>query len=435
MKETPLILVVDDTLANLEVVTAALEDAGFEVAIATDGERAIKQATISQPDLILLDVMMPGIDGFETCRRLKAAPATSEIPIIFMTALSDTIDKVRGFNLGAVDYVTKPFQEAELLARVKTQLKLRSLQQSLEQQVEQRTAELKAALQQVQQSQVQLVQSEKMAALGQLVAGVAHEINNPINFIHGNLTYVQEYAEDLLSFLQLYHQHSANAAPELQIAAENLDLEFIQYDLPKTLASMEIGTQRICEIVRSLRIFSRVDEVECKAVDIHEGINSTLLILQHRLKSKPEHPEIQVIRDYGQLPPVECYAGSLNQVFMNILVNAIDALEELNVKRTYQENQNNPSQITIRTSVIDHQWVQIAIADNGSGIPQEIQQRIFDPFFTTKPTGKGTGMGMSISRQIIAEKHGGNLLCSSIPGKGAEFIIQIPIRQQICAAS
>jgi two-component system NtrC family sensor kinase len=434
MKDTPLILVVDDTPANLEVVAEALGDAGFEVAIATDGERAIKQATISQPDLILLDVMMPGIDGFETCRRLKAAPATSEIPIIFMTALSDTTDKVRGFNLGAVDYVTKPFQEAELLVRVKTQLKLRNLQQSLEQQVEQRTAELKAALQQVQQSQVQLVQSEKMAVLGQLVAGVAHEINNPINFIHGNLAHFQEYAEDMLSFMQLYQQHSANSAPELQTAAENLDLEFIQQDLPKTLASMKIGTQRICEIVRSLRNFSRIDESEFKAVDIHEGINSTLLILQHRLKSKPEHPEIQVIRDYGQLPPVECYAGSLNQVFMNILANAIDALEELNTKRTYQENQDNPSQITIRTSVIDHQWVEIAIADNGSGIPKEIQQRIFEPFFTTKPVGKGTGIGMSISHQITTEKHRGKLVCSSTPGKGAEFIIQIPIQQQIYVA-
>ncbi|MBD1865555.1 MULTISPECIES: sensor histidine kinase [Trichocoleus] len=435
MKDAPLILVVDDTPTNLEVVTEALGDAGFEVAIATDGERAIKQATISQPDLILLDVMMPGIDGFETCHRLKATPTTREIPIIFMTALSDTTDKVRGFNLGAVDYVTKPFQEAELLARVTTQLKLRNLQQSLEQQVEQRTAELRAALQQVQQSQVQLVQSEKMALLGQLVAGVAHEINNPINFIHGNLSHVQEYTEDVLSFVQLYQQHSANSAPELQAAAENLDLEFIQHDLPKTLASMKIGTQRIFEIVRSLRTFSRVDESECKAVNIHEGIDSTLLILQHRLKNKPEHPEIQVIRDYGQLPPVACYAGSLNQAFMNILANAIDALEELDAKRTYQEDQNKPSQITIRTSVINHQSVEIAIADNGSGIPKEIQQRIFDPFFTTKPAGKGTGMGMSISHQIITEKHRGKLLCSSTSGKGAEFIIQIPIQQQICAAS
>lgn len=426
MKENPLILVVDDTPANLEVVAEALGDAGFEVAIATDGERAIKQATISQPDLILLDVMMPGIDGFATCRRLKAAATTCDIPVIFMTALADTTDKVRGFNLGAVDYVTKPFQEAELLARVTTQLKLRHLHQTLEQQVEQRTAELQNALQQVQQSQVQLVQSEKMAVLGQLVAGIAHEINNPVNFIHGNLTHVQAYTEDLLSFVQLYQQHKVNAAPELQNAVADLDLEFIQEDLPKTLTSMKMGTQRIYEIVRSLRNFSRLDEADCKAVDIHEGINSTLLILQHRLKSTPEHPEIQVIRDYGQLPLIECYAGSLNQVFMNILANAIDALEELSTKRSYQENQNHPSRITIRTAAIDDQWVQITIADNGSGIPKELQQRIFDPFFTTKPIGKGTGMGMSISYQIVTEKHQGKLICISTPGQGTELTIQIP---------
>ncbi|MBI4783146.1 MAG: hybrid sensor histidine kinase/response regulator [Oscillatoriophycideae cyanobacterium NC_groundwater_1537_Pr4_S-0.65um_50_18] len=429
MINTPLILVVDDTPANLEVVAEALDNAGFEVAIATDGERAIKQATLSQPDLILLDVMMPGINGFETCRRLKTAPATCDIPVIFMTALSDTTDKVTGFSLGAVDYVTKPFQEAELIARVTTQLKLRHLHQTLELQVEQRTAELADALQQVQQSQVQLVQSEKMAVLGQLVAGVAHEINNPVNFIHGNITHVQTYIEDLLTFMQLYQQHSAHSAPELQNAAADLDLEFIQQDLPKTLASMKMGTQRICEIVRSLRNFSRLDEADYKAVDIHEGIESTLLILQHRFKNKPESPEIRVIREYGQLPPVECYAGSLNQVFMNILANAIDALEELSTKHAYPENKIHAGQITIRTSAMNSQWVQIAIADNGSGISKETQQRIFDPFFTTKPIGKGTGMGLSISYQIITEKHRGKLICSSSPEKGTEFIIQIPIRQ------
>lgn len=430
MKDTQLILVVDDTPANLEVVAEALDDAGFEVAIATDGERAIKQAMISQPDLILLDVMMPGIDGFETCRRLKLSPITCDIPVIFMTALSNTTDKVKGFNLGAVDYVTKPFQEAELLARVNTQLKLRHLHQTLEQKVEQRTAELQTALKQVQQSQMQMVQSEKMAVLGQLVAGVAHEINNPVNFIHGNLVHVQGYTEDLLSFVRFYQQHRANSAPELQNAALDLDLEFIQQDLPKTLMSMKMGTHRICEIVRSLRNFSRLDEAEFKAVDIHEGINSTLLILQHRLKSKPEHPEIQVIRDYGQLPPVECYAGSLNQVFMNLLANALDAIEEHTSQRTYQENRENPGQITIRTTVLDSQWVEIAIADNASGIPKEIQQRIFDPFFTTKPVGKGTGMGLSISYQIVTEKHKGKLTCASTSQLGTEFIIQIPIRQQ-----
>lgn len=432
MKHVPLILVVDDTPANLEVVAEVLSDAGYEVAIATDGERAIKQANLSQPDLILLDVMMPGIDGFETCRQLKASATTGDIPVIFMTALSDTTDKVRGFTLGAVDYITKPFQTAELLARVTTQLKLRHLSQTLEQQVEQRTTELKETLLQLQQSQMQIVQSEKLATLGQLVAGVAHEINNPVNFIHGNLTHVQGYATDLLSFVELFQRHRANAAPELQQAAADLDLDFIQDDLPKTLASMKVGTQRIYEIVRSLRNFSRSDEAGYSIVDIHEGLDSTLLILQHRLKGKPEHPEIQVIRDYGQLPLVECHAGSMNQVFMNILANAIDALEELHTRCSAPERQQHLGQITIRTTMIDDEWIQIAIADNGPGIPPDLQSRIFDPFFTTKPMGKGTGIGMSISHQIITEKHRGKLICVSSPNQGAEFMIQIPVRQQNC---
>jgi len=429
MKESQLVLVVDDTPVNLEVVADALSDAGFEVAIATDGERAIKQVGMSQPDLILLDVMMPGIDGFETCRRLKASPATCDIPVIFMTALSDITDKERGFQLGAVDYITKPFQETELLARVTTHLKLRHLHQTLEQQVKQRTSELKAALQQAQQSQIQLVQSEKMAMLGQLVAGVAHEINNPVNFIHGNLTYVQEHTEDILSFVQLYHQHSGSSAPELQNAAANLDLEFIQEDLPKTLASMRIGTQRIRQIVLSLRNFSRMDEAEFKAVDIHEGIDSTLMILQHRLTARPECPAIEVIRNYATLPLVECYPGPLNQVLMNLLANAIDALEEANAKRTFDEIKDNPSQITIRTCM-SGQWVEIAILDNGPGIPEKVREQIFAPFFTTKPIGKGTGMGLSISHQIIVEKHGGKLECFSNPNQGTEFMIQIPVQQQ-----
>jgi signal transduction histidine kinase len=429
MKESQLVLVVDDTPVNLEVVADALSDAGFEVAIATDGERAIKQVGMSQPDLILLDVMMPGIDGFETCRRLKASPATCDIPVIFMTALSDITDKERGFQLGAVDYITKPFQETELLARVTTHLKLRHLHQTLEQQVKQRTSELKAALQQAQQSQIQLVQSEKMAMLGQLVAGVAHEINNPVNFIHGNLTYVQEHTEDILSFVQLYHQHSGSSAPELQNAAANLDLEFIQEDLPKTLASMRIGTQRIRQIVLSLRNFSRMDEAEFKAVDIHEGIDSTLMILQHRLTARPECPAIEVIRNYATLPLVECYPGPLNQVLMNLLANAIDALEEANAKRTFDEIKDNPSQITIRTCM-SGQWVEIAILDNGPGIPEKVKEQIFAPFFTTKPIGKGTGMGLSISHQIIVEKHGGKLECFSNRNQGTEFMIQIPVQQQ-----
>ncbi|WP_414569000.1 ATP-binding protein [Nostoc sp. CCY 9925] len=306
---------------------------------------------------------------------------------------------------------------------------LEKSKEELEDRVEERTTELKNTLEELQRTQSQVVQSEKMSSLGQLVAGVAHEINNPVNFIHGNLAHVQEYTQDLLAFVQLYQQRDSNPAPEIQIAAEDMDLEFLQQDLPKLLSSMKVGTDRIRQIVLSLRNFSRIDEAEFKSVDIHQGIDSTLMILQHRLKAKPEQPEIQVIKDYGNVPLVECYAGQLNQVFMNILVNAIDALEESHAKLNFQQIEDNPGRIIIRTSVVNTTWVEVAIADNGVGISQEFQQRIFDPFFTTKPIGKGTGMGMSISYQIVTEKHGGKLECFSTIGKGTEFIIQIPLRK------
>ncbi|HYX17916.1 MAG TPA: ATP-binding protein, partial [Nostoc sp.] len=308
---------------------------------------------------------------------------------------------------------------------------LEKSKEELEDRVEERTTELKNALGELQRTQSQVIQSEKMSSLGQLVAGVAHEINNPVNFIHGNLVHVQEYTQDLLALVQLYQQHDSNPASEIQTAVEDMDLEFLQEDLPKMLSSMKVGTDRIRQIVLSLRNFSRMDEAEFKSVDIHEGIDSTLMILQHRLKAKPEQPEIEVIKDYDNVPLIECYAGQLNQVFMNILVNAIDALEESNALRTYQEIEDNPSRIKIRTSVVNSTWVEVAIADNGVGISKEFQQRIFDPFFTTKPIGKGTGMGMSISYQIITEKHGGKLECFSNPGEGTEFIIQVPLRSKV----
>ena len=318
---------------------------------------------------------------------------------------------------------------------------LEAYSQTLESQVEVRTQELndkntqlQQLLKELQHTQVQMVQSEKMSSLGQMVAGVAHEINNPVNFICGNLTHVREYTHNLLAFVQLYQKHYSNPASEIQAASDALDIEFVQSDLPKILDSMKLGTDRIREIVLSLRNFSRLDEADFKAVDLHEGIDSTLLILQHRLKDHSDYPAIQVIRDYGSLPLVECYPSQINQVFMNVLANAIDALEDTNAKRTYQESEKSHSQITIRTSIVDSKWVKIAISDNGTGMPESIRRRIFDPFFTTKAVGKGTGMGMPISYQIVTEKHGGKLDCFSILGEGTEFIIQIPVQQKVCDA-
>ncbi|MBW4572556.1 MAG: HAMP domain-containing histidine kinase [Tolypothrix carrinoi HA7290-LM1] len=292
-----------------------------------------------------------------------------------------------------------------------------------------RSQELENTLNSLHNMQAQMIQSEKMSALGQMVAGIAHEINNPVSFIYGNLSHINQYTHDLLRLVQLYHRYFPNPPAEIQTERETIDLEFLQKDAIMVLQSMNIGTERIRDIVLSLRNFSRLDESEFKAVDIHEGIDNTLMILQHRLKATDKSPEIQVIRDYGNLCNVECNAGQVNQVFMNILVNAIDALGEFNAKRTYQEIQDNPSRITIRTSVVGSQWVKIAIADNGSGIPESIQKQIFNPFFTTKPVGKGTGMGMAISYQIITEKHRGKLEFFSTPGEGTEFVVQIPIQQ------
>lgn len=286
----------------------------------------------------------------------------------------------------------------------------------LESRVMKRTQELQQTLQTLQATQVHLIQTEKMSSLGQMVAGVAHEINNPLSFIHGNLQYAKEYTEHLMALLIRYQAEHPSPSAELQAQLQLVEVDFLQADLPRVLQSMGTGTQRIGEIVQSLRTFSRFDESDMKTVDIHEGIDSTLMILQNRLKQN--YPPIEVVKHYGEVPLVECYPGQLNQVFMNVLSNAIDAIE-------VSRDMNATPTITIQTGVAAA-GVKIAIADNGPGIPETVLQRLFDPFFTTKAIGKGTGLGLSTSYQIIVERHHGQLTCHSTPGQGAEFIIQIP---------
>ncbi|MGB6295869.1 MAG: ATP-binding protein [Rivularia sp. (in: cyanobacteria)] len=289
----------------------------------------------------------------------------------------------------------------------------------------QKAKDLEDTLTELKRTQSKLVHSEKMSALGRMVAGIAHEINNPVSFIYGNIVPATLYAQDLIRIIELYQKHYSQPPEEIETEIEAVELDFLKKDFVQLLDSMQHGTERIKEIVLSLRNFSRVDEAEFKQADIHQGIDSTLLILQNRLKFKCNYPEIEVIKKYSSLPKIDCYPGQLNQVFMNILANGIDALED-----QVNKNKNFIPKIIITTELSGNNNISIRIADNGSGIPPQIQSKLFDPFFTTKQVGKGTGLGLSISYQIIVDKHHGKLSCNSSPGNGTEFVIEIPISQK-----
>jgi GAF domain-containing protein len=327
--------------------------------------------------------------------------------------------------------------EVGFFSQVGAQLGVAVQQADLLAQTQSQAEQLSQTLNRLQNAQTQLVQTEKMSSLGQLVAGVAHEINNPVSFIHGNLTPLSDYADNLLELLSLYQQYYPNPEEEIAELAEDIDIAFLRRDLPQILSSMKMGTDRICEIVRSLQNFSRLDQAEMKSVDLHEGIDSTLLILQSRLKGSGEMAEIEVVKDYGNLPKIDCYPGQLNQVFMNLINNAIDAIREKYQLRSLQEQQANPGRIQIRTELIskataDHlkeERIFLQFSDNGGGMTKAICERIFDPFFTTKAVGKGTGLGLSISYQTIVEQHGGSIECYSTPNTGTAFRIEIPIQQ------
>jgi two-component system NtrC family sensor kinase len=551
------ILLVDDTPANLKMVGDFLTDSGFEVRVAKSGLQALKILENISPDMILLDVMMPEIDGFETCRRLKAWEKTKYIPVIFMTAISDFANpenKVKGLKLGAVDYISKPIQLDEVLARITNHLQLRSLTKQIqeqrvlleaifnesadaiflvnpetgwiidcnqravelfeaeskeellniegqslqkkrfspgelsfildeierqgfssreleyvtkkgkilwgnmaakqiyvagekinfvwvtditerkqaeealrlsEEQERKKALELQLALDELKHTQAQLIQAEKMSSLGRMVARVFNEMNNPIGFILGNLTPARDYFQDLHSLVELYQQNYPNSTPEIKAKLEEIEFDFLVQDWSKMINSMQLGAQRINQILNSLNSFSRLDEAELKIVDIHDCIDNTLFLMSNQLRAEGKRPEIKVIKNYAQLPEITCYASQMNQVFMNLLDNAIEALE----------NKTEPRLITISTSMLmkdspipNSQFVVIRIADNGSGISKELQPKIFEPFFTTKPIGNGTGLGLAMAQQIVVKKHGGQISCLSTPGQNTEFIVEIPVR-------
>ncbi|MEH1889122.1 MAG: response regulator [Nostoc sp.] len=411
------VLVVDDNPANLQVLSSFLDQSSFEVWAARSGEKALQRLENDDlPDLILLDVMMPGIDGFETCKQLKSNPRVQDIPVIFMTALSETADKVKGLQLGAVDYITKPFQHEEVLVRIENHLKLRNL-----------TKTLIVKNVELQQTQTQLIQAEKVAALGQLTAGIAHEVNNPINFIAGNLNFVEQYVHEIVNLLYLYQKYLPEPPDEIQNAIQKSDINFLLNDLSKIIQSMQLGTDRVTEIVSYLNNFSRHREDGKKLANLHEGLESTLLILGHRFKQNANHPAIQLIKEYGNLPLIECFASEINQVFMNLFCNAIDAIEEIYQNKYLGTNYQYHGVIKIKTEAIGEQVI-LRIADNGSGINKAEKTKIFDAFYTTKPVGKGTGLGLSIAYQIVVNNHHGKLTYHSQPGEGIEFIIELPIR-------
>ncbi|XWK87337.1 MAG: AAA family ATPase [Phormidium sp.] len=384
----------------------------------------INYVEITQESLVLEDATVSAIFANDTYILEKKPKSILCTPVIYQGNLTGMII-LENYLTPAVFNV----QRVEIIKALSAQIAVSLENARIYQREQEKTQLLEQSLVKLQTTQNHLFQIEKISSLGQLVAGVAHEINNYVGFIAGNLYHSNQYFQDLLNLIELYQQEYSAPSSLIQEEIEAIELDYLVTDLPKILNAMQLGTERIREVTQTLRNFSRIDETEKKLVDIHAGIDNTLIILEQRLKAKPERPVIQVIKEYGELPLVECYTGQVNQVFMNILSNAIDAMEQQNIGRTFAEIQQNPNVILVRTELLNNQWVNIHIKDNGIGIPEAVQQRLFEPFFTTKPVGKGTGLGLSISHEIVVEKHGGIFQCVSTPGEGTEFIVQLPIKQ------
>ncbi|PSB23987.1 sensor histidine kinase [Stenomitos frigidus] len=418
--QTADILIVDDTAENIRLLSALLLQQGYDVRKAINGKMALMAAQTTPPDLILLDVNMPDMNGYEVCKQLKADAKTSRVPVIFLSALDEVTDKVKAFQVGGVDFITKPFQFEDVLVRIQTHLKIQDLQTQLQAKNDQ----VQQAFDHLKQMQAQLIRKEKMLGLGQLVAGVCHELNNPMSFIVGNLNPASVYVETLLAVVNAYQQAYPEPTPAIAAMLKEADLDFVTADLESIIKSMRGGSDRVCTIISALRNFSRLGEAEVKAIDIHEGLENTVLLLGQRLVDKPDMPSINVIRNYAKLPLVTCSVGELNQVFLNLLNNAIDALERQFVQSPALDL--SPT-ILLSTELTEAQTITIRVKDNGVGISETVGMRLFEPFFTTKPVGQGMGLGLAISYQIVVEKHNGQLSYRSTPGQGTEFVMQLPL--------
>ncbi|MCT7985342.1 ATP-binding protein [Laspinema sp. A4] len=442
------ILLIDDRPLVGEVLKRKIgSEKDIELFYCSNPVQAIPMALECSPTVILLDLVMPEIDGLMLLRFLRANSKTREIPVLVLSTEEQVSLKGEAFAAGASDYLIKFPDPIELIARIRYHSKayinflkhqeayreLQFMHESLEQRVEERTKELRQTLENLQNTQAQLIHAEKMSALGQLVAGIAHEINNPLQFIGGNISHAGQYTQDLLTLIKLYEASNPDPSPEVKAFMHEIDWEFICGDLPNLMSSLRVGVDRIQEISNDMRNFSRMDKGRRIKVDIHKGIDSSLVILNHRLKAN----QIQVVKDYGNIPEIECCIGQLNQVFINLIGNAIDALE---VENSAESDNCEPCERSLEVTLgpwvpticihteVENDSLVIQITDNGQGISTEIQNRLFEPFFTTKPAGKGTGLGLSISYQIIVEKHKGLFTCSSILGKGTEFKIMLPLR-------
>jgi two-component system, NtrC family, sensor kinase len=417
--QAPIILYATDDRGQLTL----LEGKGLERLGHPPG-KVVEQSDLNlyRCQLQILDNLPDVLEGVDKAWTVNVGDSVYQNRV---TPLRDSNGHVTGL-IGVATDITQRHQAEAALRRSEAQLREQATQ-------------LEQTLHKLKDTQTQLVQSEKMYSLGMMVAGIAHEINNPVGFVYGNITPASEYIKDLLELINLYRQHYPNPVPIIQEHAETIDLDFIVDDLPNLLRSMKVGAERIRDIIASLRTFSRLDQAQMKRVNIHEGLDATLLILQHRLKEKPGRPAIEVIKQYDSIPLVECFSGQINQVFMNILANAVDALESMRVSSEEVESDvvmTHPSpRIQICTTLLDaseshskSQSIVIRISDNGPGMTERVRLLLFDPFFTTKPVGQGTGLGLSISYQIIVAKHGGQLRCVSAPGEGTEFIIEIPVQ-------